>query len=231
MTAAKAAPKRNALFRTGATLPTLDDIKAALGIDASDTSKDAALTANMQATIAVIEGYLQRGIAFGDEIQNFEPVESRNPKLLLFRFPVTEVRSVTLDGADLTGWRVLKSSGIIEWRDGCGCPVVHGCCDHEPVIAVDYSGGYPDDAWPADLLDAVMRAFYARWNATGGTGSAADASGTGAAIRGVTVDGLTVQYGDAGAAAAEFGGGPVPAELVGVAAILDPYRQRYVTGI
>jgi hypothetical protein len=120
--------------------------------------------------------------------------------------------------------------GVLEWSEGC-CHIPHQGWGRDPIIVVDYAGGYADDAWPADLLDAVMRVFYARWNASGGTGNAAQASGTGAAIRSVTVDGLTVQYGDALASLSGSDGGPVPPELAGVAALLEPYRMRLVTGV
>ena len=214
----------------GATMPTLDELKDMLGIPPTETSLDDEITSGMAATIAIVERYLGRGVAFGAELQPFEPVDSRNPRLMLYRFPVTEVRSVLVDDQPVTGWRVFHASGILEWRHGC-CPSYYrGGCAPEPIITVDYSGGYADDAWPADLMDAILRAFFARWHATGDTGNSADMSSQGP-IRTVGVDGSTVTWADHQATAAESGAGPIPAELLGVSAMLDPYRQRMVTGV
>jgi len=215
---------------TRATMPTLDEIKDALGIPASDTSQDQAITDAVAATLAIIEAYLGRGIAWGPMVQTFEPVDTRNPKLLLYRFPVTTVRTVMVDDSPLDGWRVLKAQGVIEWRDGCGCVWPSNVCGREPVVVVDYDGGYADDAWPADLMDAIMRAFYARWHATGDTGNTADMS-TGGPITSLSVDGSSIAFGEPGVNAAEFGGKPWPPELSGVISILEPYRQRLVTGV
>jgi len=208
-------------------MPTLDELKDLLGIPPGDTSLDDEITDGFAATIAIVEAYLGRGVAFAAELQPFEPVDTRNPRLMLYRFPVTEVRAVLVDGSAVTGWRVFPASGILEWR-GRGCSYYP--CTPEPLVSVDYSGGYADDAWPADLMDAILRAFFARWHATGDTGNMADASTRGA-ITSISVDGSAVAYGEPGVNAAEFGGKPWPPELQGVVAILEPYRQRSVTGV
>lgn len=215
---------------TRATMPTLDAIKDALGIPPSDTSLDQAITDAVAATIAIIEAYLGRGIAWGPMVQTFEPVDTRNAKLLLYRFPITEVRTVMVDDSPVPGWRVLKAQGVIEWRDGCGHLWPHNVHGREPVVVVDYDGGYADDEWPADLMDAIMRAFYARWHATGDTGNTADI-GTGGPVTSLSVDGSSVAFGEPGVNAAEFGGKPWPPELQSVVSILEPYRQRLVTGV
>jgi hypothetical protein len=211
----------------GATMPTLDELKDMLGIPAGDTSLDDEITAAFAATIAIVEGYLERGVVFAAQVQAFEPVETRNPRLMLFRFPVAEVRSVTVDGGAITGWRVFPASGILEWRQGCA---PRGCYGAEPLVSVDYSGGYADDAWPEDLMDAIVRAFFARWHATGDTGNTADMSSQGP-IRSIGVDGSNVTWADHIGTAAQSGSGPIPAELLGVSAILDRYRARTVTGV
>lgn len=214
----------------GATMPTLDELKDMLGIPPGDTSLDDEILDGFATTMAVVEAYLGRGVAFAAQVQDFEPVESRNRRLMLFRFPVTEVRTVTVDGNAVTGWRLFKQSGILEWRDGC-CPhLARIPCGAEPVVSVDYSGGYADDAWPADLMDAILRAFFARWHATGDTGNTADISSQGP-IRNVNTDGSGVTFADHQATAEHSGAGPIPAELLAVSAQLDPYRQRLVTGV
>jgi hypothetical protein len=211
-----------------APFPTLDELKEMLGIPANDTSQDADIASMVAATIAIVESYLGRGIQAFSGTQQFEPINTRNPKLLLFSFPVQIVRSVTADGAAVDGWRVLHSSGVLEWQ-GRGCGYAWPACpERDPIVIVDYDGGYPDDAWPPDLLDAVLRVFSSKWQATGATGNVMDAS-AGGPIRSVAVDGLTVAYGDVNAAAAQMTGGPVPPELAGVVGLLEPYRQLLVT--
>ena len=214
----------------GVTMPTLDDLKDMLGIATGDTSLDDEITDGFATTLAVVEAYLGRGVAFADQVQAFEPVESRNRRLMLFRFPVSEVRTVSVDGAPVTGWRVFHQSGILEWRDGCCAYLSRAPCGQEPVISVEYSGGYADDAWPADLMDAILRAFFARWHSTGDTGNTADISSQGP-IRNVNTDGSGVTWADHQATAEHSGAGPIPAELIAVSAQLDPYRQRLVTGV
>lgn len=209
-------------------MPTLDELKDMLGIPASDTSLDDEITAAFDATLAVVERYLGRGVQYvvGD-VHQFEPVETRNRSLRLFRFPVEVVTEVLVDGQPTTGWRVLPMSGILEMGQGCG---FHHGCGAEPIVRVTYTAGYADTAWPADLMDAILRAFFTRWHATGDTGNTADASTQGP-IRSVGVDGSTVTWADFQATALEHGAGPIPQELLGVSAMLDPYRERPVTGV
>lgn len=214
-----------------ASLPTLAEIKTALGIDASDTSKDAAITSLLAATIAIVETYLGRGIIRAAVVEEFPPPDNYDPALSLFRFPVDHVNSVTQEGAALAGFRVEKEPGIVRWRMG-NCFARRACCGElELPIVVDYVGGYPDDNWPADLIEAVMRSFYGRWHATGGSGNLADAVQAGGPNRSVSVDGLTITRDAASYAGDAFSGQAVPPDLVGVAAMLEPYRSRIVTGV
>jgi hypothetical protein len=214
-----------------ASIPTIDEIKAALGIETGDASKDEAIQSMLDATIALIESYLGRGIAHAAVVEEFDPPENANPALLVFRFPIEVVNSVKQYGNALTGWRAYKTPGIVQWR-GTHCAIRRACCDDmgEPVV-VDYVGGYADDAWPADLLEAVMRAFYIRWNATGGTGNLADVVNAPGNNRSVSVDGLTITRDSQMYAGEGFAGQAVPPELTSVAAMLEPYRSRIVTGI
>lgn len=214
-----------------ATVPTLDDLKDMLGIPPTDTSMDDEILDGFAATIAIVESYLGRGVAFvADVVQAFEPVDTRVRRLLLFRFPVSVVSQVMVDDQVVTGWRLFPQSGILEWRGAGACAYMPGACGAEPVVSVTYSGGYPDDAFPNDLLDAILRAFFARWHATGETGNAADMSAQGP-VRSVGVDGSSITWADHTAITQDASGGPIPDELLGVAAQLDPYRQRFVTGV
>ena len=105
-----------------------------------------------------------------------------------------------------------------------------GCCENVPQVIIEYDGGYPDDAWPADLLDAVMRAFYGRWQSTDGTGNIATIAG-GAANRSITIDGLTITRDAPSYAGTALAEQVLPPELAMDAAQLDPYRSRRVGGV
>jgi hypothetical protein len=212
---------------TCATFPTLEQIKELLGITGS--AQDAALTASVQATVAMIESYLGRGIALRTGVQRFEPIDTRDSKLFLTRFPVSAIASVAIeDGGELlTGWRVYGDQGVLD-LGRCAGRSPHDCCAQGPVILVTYTGGYPNDCWPPSLLDAVMSTFYRRWNATAG-----DASGVvaGGAVKSWSADGLSISMGDASAGLGSISSDTIPPDLLPVAAQLDPYRVRYVKGV
>jgi hypothetical protein len=76
-----------------------------------------------------------------------------------------------------------------------------------------------------------MRAFYIRWNATGGTGNLSEVVNAPGNNRSVSVDGLTVTRDSQMYAGEGFDGQAVPPELTSVAAMLEPYRSRIVTGV
>src|SRR5262245_35301061 len=94
----------------GATMPTLDELKEMLGIPASDTSQDEEIVDGFATTLAIVEAYIGRGVAFASMLQQFEPVDTRNPKLLLYRFPVATVRSVSVGGHAITAWPLVGNA-------------------------------------------------------------------------------------------------------------------------
>jgi hypothetical protein len=208
-----------------ARFPTIEEIREALGI--ADDSQDEAITATLAAVVALVESYLQRGIVRADEIEEIDPPDSRLSAVLLFRFPIASVASVTQDGALRTGYRVQSNSGILRWPTGRWTRAWQECLHDIPLI-VSYTGGYPEDGWPADLLWAVMDVFYRRWALTGGEAAQVD---TGGAIRSVAVDGMTVTIDSPTYAGSAFAESVIPVELVPVAAILDPYRVRRAGGV
>src|SRR5262245_5916497 len=128
-----------------ATFPTLDDIKEALGIE--DDDHDEALQSMLDSTVAMVENYLGRGIEYGPQVDEFDAPDSNNPALLLWRFPIDTVNSVSVDDAAIPAgnYRVQKRSGIVRWRHGCCVINWEACCHEAPRIVVDYIGGYPDD--------------------------------------------------------------------------------------
>lgn len=214
--------------------PTLDEIKTVLGIPAGDSSKDQQLTDLINATVAMIETYLGRGIAFARITQEFGPIETRDPRLFLSRYPVQQVHSVTVDGQaqPADSYWLYPNTGILQWRAGCGCThFMSRACARDVLALVDYEGGYPDDAWPPDLCEAVMRTFYARWAALASSaGSVPPAAG--APVKAWTADGLSIQYDTATQPGlGELASSSIPADLLPVAAMLDGYRARRVPGV
>jgi len=221
--------------RTGvrpvASLQTVEEIKVALGIPPEDTSKDAAIAAMLEATVALIEVYLGRGIQSAPMVEEFEPPDNFNPSLLLYRFPVEIVNDVTQGPITLAAWRIYKASGILQWRSN-NCTIRRACCgENEVPVVVDYVGGFAADQWPPDLAEAVMRAFYIRWAATGGTGNLSEVVNAPGNNRSVSVDGLTITRDSQMYAGEGFAGQAVPPELTSVAAMLEPYRSRVLTGV
>ena len=207
---------------------TLEQVKQTLGIPVEDTSQDVSLTRSMGLTIAVIERYLGRGISFARTVQKFAPVETRNPKLLLYRFPIATVHGVLVDGVALpaSAYRVIEKQGVLQWR--LGEPSRWPAPSESPAIEVDYEGGYPEEAWPPDLLEAVSRAFYLRWQAIAGNIANPVPPGT---VRSVTVDGLQVQYEVRGDGMGALHDEVIPPDIAHVAAKLEPYRVRLATGV
>lgn len=214
-----------------ASLPTLEEIKTALGIESSDVSKDESIQSMLEATIAIVETYLRRGIAQQSAVEEFPPPDSRKNAFALFRYPVDHINSITQEAVTISGWRLSKKSGVVQWPDGC-CIPHRACCGEDDIpLVIDYVGGYPDDEWPADLVEAVMRAFYVRWDATGGTGNLAEVVNSPGANRSVTVDGLTITRDSQMYAGEAFKSRAIPPELVSVASMLEPYRSRIVAGV
>jgi hypothetical protein len=205
-------------------LPTIEEIREALGFP--DDTHDAAIAAMLASTIAMIENYLGRGIVRATETEEIVPPDSRMRAILLWRYPVESITSVTREGVDLSGYKLYKAAGILRldyWYR-------RACCDEDAALEVVYVGGYADDGLPADLVDAVMRVFYGRWNSTGGTGNLSEVD-HGGAIRSVAVDGLTVTRDSPSYAGAGFSEAVIPPEIAPVAAVLDPYRARRASGV
>lgn len=208
-----------------ASLPTLDEIKAALGIDPADTTKDAAIERTLEAVIDIIETYCGRGFAYKDVVEEFDPITSRDRWFLLFRFPVKSLTKVSDGTSDFaaSSFQLFKAKGLLRVTPGWMC------CASDRAVIVEYAGGYEDDDWPAGLVDVINGFFYAKWSAQG-AGNVANAS-TAGAVKSASVDGLTVTYADAlGASSSALNEAVIPAGLEPWAAQLEPYRARRAMG-
>src|SRR5262245_17847658 len=117
-----------------AAFPSIDEIKTALGIDPADTDSDDAIETMLASTMAIVESYLGCGIQYASQSQEFDPPDSDNASLCLWRFPVASVESVAFDnGQAVVGYRLFKQPGILRWRSRCLC-LPHWCCDYAPVL-------------------------------------------------------------------------------------------------
>ena len=239
------AVRRTSLKSGTVPFPTVDTIKILLGIDPTDTSKDAAIAVLLAACVAMLENYCSRTFQNGDYVEEFEPLSARDPTLMLSAWPVQTINSVTRDGVALTDYRLYPNTGMLrQWVNGSIAYRPPGagwsswswwwCGDHAASIIVDYVGGYPDDAWPADLVGVLLSLFGARWRALGGDGNPAnDTTGRGA-IKAFTVDATRIEYdlGDSSTGAViGVETGEIPPDLAPFAAQLAPYVDQRIWGV
>jgi len=209
-------------------LLSLDDIKARLGIDAADTTHDAALTAAGDIVTAWFEGYCQRGLeARADIEENFEFPGRRE---YLFRFPIDTITEALLDGNPLAidTLFVNKAAGWIE-------PLPVGSHFYGCLFTVTYSGGFAPDAVPEDLADAFARCTGVKGGF--GEGSAAGATPTAGAapIKTLGLGQGAIAIGFETGSTAERGGitggfdvSEAPPELQAYVGVLDRYRVLYL---
>ena len=221
--------------RAAMNFPTVDDIKLMLGIPPADTTKDAGdpdasstscspslrttATAILRSTtMRTASCGWTRGIAYLR--LRARPIES-----------ITEVLRTDVV-VDPGMYKVYSETGLLR-QDGYtgGC----WCWREDEDVLVRYRGGWDTGEWPADFIDVVMQLFMQRWNASGGTGSYTDATGSAGTgkIKAFTVDAVRVEYdlGGGGSSAGQSAGGGVPPELAPFAAILAKYCDLTAYGI
>ena len=195
-------------------LVSLDDAKVVLGIDPADTSKDAALTQQIDAVSAAVNNLCNRIFAVQTYQDQFRYVYNwlySGEPLRTRQFPIvvddTGVPLVTVseDGAavDVAAWDVYPEDGALYRLDGTSVAGWMGT-----TILVDYTAGY--DPIPADVQGAALEWLTARWFAVGRD----------PALRSETVPDLISQVyaGDAGAGTS---GGAIPP---GARDLLAPYK-------
>jgi hypothetical protein len=195
-------------------LVSLDDAKVVLGIDAADTSKDAALTQQIDAVSAAVNNYCNRVFAVQSYQDQFryvynwlysgEPLRTRQFPIVVDDAGVPLV-AVFEDGAavDVAAWDVYPEEGALYRLDGTTVAAWLGT-----TLLVDYTAGY--DPIPADVQGAALEWLTARWFALGRD----------PALRSETVPDLISQVyaGDAGAGTS---GGAIPP---GARDLLAPYK-------
>lgn len=189
--------------------------KARLGIAAGDTTKDAFVTAALNASLALAESYCDRKFLYAAERATFN--HPRGASLSLPRYPLEQITAVT---GDTTGAAIKY-----HMESGTGLVILDGWAGGHK-IAVDYAGGYK--TLPDDLLLALWLIFDAVWQSISQVGGAAGALD---GVKSLTVvDVGTVSYfegGASGASSAKGGamGGAIPPVAAG---ILNLYRRETV---
>jgi len=199
-------------------LVTLDQAKAALGIDPSNTSQDALLTAQIGAVSLAVNNYCGRIFAvqsYQDTLRYVAQWLYAGEPLRTRQYPIvvepdgTPLVAVIENGAtvDVAFWDVYPEEGTLYRIDGATVTAWTGT-----TILVDYTAGF--DPIPADVQGAALEWLGVRWYAVGRD----------PALRSETVPDLLTQVyaGDAGAGTY---GGAVPA---GTRDLLAPYRIWFV---
>jgi|KBSMisStaDraftv2_1062788.scaffolds.fasta_scaffold06638_8 hypothetical protein len=184
-------------------LVSVDQAKAALGIDPSDTSQDAALSAQIDAVSAAINNWCDRVFAvqvYRDQLRNVcgqygEPLVVRQYPIVVDDGGVPLV-SVAEDGAalDATLLEVFPEQGAVYRLDATLVPSSWSVA----LAVVDYTAGF--EAIPADVQAACLEWLTLRWHAVGRD----------PALRSETIPDLITQVyaGDGGAGTS---GGAMPA--------------------
>lgn len=138
-------------------------LKEAAGIELSDTSQDASLTALGDAASEVIELYLHRHL---DSKERTETLYQWGECLRLKGFPVTDIESIKAAGVEITDYQLDAESGLI-YREG-GWP--REALGYE----VTYTGGIGTPC-PAAIQQAVLMVAL-QLKATTGQGGMSAAS-------------------------------------------------------
>jgi hypothetical protein len=198
---------------TSLALVSVDQAKAALGIDVGDTSQDAALSAQIDSVSMAINNFCDRIFAvqtYRDQLRNIcgwygEPLVVRQYPIAVDDGGVPLV-AVEEDNAalDATLLEVFPEQGALYRLDATLVPSSWGSA----LVVVDYTAGF--DAVPADVQAACLEWLTLRWHAVGRD----------PALRSETIPDLITQVyaGDAGAGTS---GGAMPA---GARDMLGPYK-------
>lgn len=199
-----------------------------LGIPSGDTSKDAAIQWHMDAVLGLVELYCARQFLLQDQMQSFFQT---GPYLLLSRYPVETVTSVTLEGggfAQPLDWHDEDLVGGIIHLPAYSSWYGLGYCQPSQQRRVDvaYRGGYA--LLPPALEMTMWEMVAARWAASGGTGSllpiAGAATGTGDIKRLAIPSVIDVTF-DVGSSSSGGGGGVSSGESVSMAGLLPTWRE------
>jgi hypothetical protein len=152
-------------------LVTLDQAKAALGIDPADTSQDAALQQQIDAVSAAVNNYCNRIFAvqgYQDTLRYVnnwlhagQPLRTRQFPIVVDDQGVPLIAVIENGGTlDVTYWEVYPDQGTLYRLDGDMTGAWTGT-----TMLVDYTAGF--DPIPPDVQGAALEWLTARWHAVG----------------------------------------------------------------
>jgi len=152
-------------------LVTVEQAKATLGIDAADTSQDAALAALIGQVSAAIHRYIDRILVqqgYRDQFRYVANWMFVGEPLQLWQYPValdedgSAVATIVQDGVavDAALYEANDERGLLYSIDASGAYGWTGL-----LITVDYTAGY--DPIPDDVQAAALDWLTARWHAEG----------------------------------------------------------------
>lgn len=136
----------------------IETARIRIGLEPTDTSKDAQLNVAMSASLNFAENYCDRKFMKQAESERF--VHFSYCGVQLKRFPVESVEMVSADGNSFSDFHIDMPVGRITLDSRISAH----------ILTVDYVGGY--EVLPADLEMALWRLFdsaYANINNTGGS--------------------------------------------------------------
>lgn len=141
-------------------LVTLDAVKAALGI--TGTAEDTKLQALISQASAAIAQFCNR-VFIEEDVEEAVRTERRDLIILLERYPVTEIISVTENGVALGPYdrEIDQASGCLNRLSGDQI-----ACFSQGRVVIAYTAGYTIDKVPPDLVQATV-ALVAHYRSTG----------------------------------------------------------------
>lgn len=219
---------------------TIEDLRVRIGLQPDDDSQDANLEAAADATLAILETYLDRKLEYqSDEQTFFAPDRS----ILMRRWPIDygtveliwypngAPDPVLLSGPSLmdsvvpnSNWIDYERGIVFAWPAGVGFP-----------LTVTWTGGF--QTLPPDLLWAWWAAFDLIWASSPTWGGGSGGGSTGVAKR-ITLVGIGSVEFDTSATAGSTGSGSTGYDSapwgilpINVTSVLDRYRRESVIGV
>lgn len=154
---------------TSTELTTLESLKAALGIESTSTAQETLLRQQIRRASGVAADYCRR--VFGQEIvtETFWPSGGAevHDVILLDRYPVTDIATVTLDDEDIDTdlVRLDGDAGLLYRIDSSGYAYSWTICK---ALAISYTAGFALlDGLPDGIEQGVLTLIKDYWSAVG----------------------------------------------------------------
>ena len=191
----------------------IEKLRVRAGLLNTDTSKDAELTASINAVVRLAEQYCNRKFMHSTDKEMF--THEAGKSLQLHRIPVINV----LDTGTKIPTHLSKESGVL-FLDGWNG-------EHE--VEVFYEGGYTDATLPADLELAFLMMFDGVYSSFKGSGGGASVPAGGGAISSISIPDVgTIKYTGSTPAAASGASAASAIIPAGAMAVLDMYQIKEV---